>query len=861
MGEVYRAEDTKLGREVALKILPTDLATSQERLARFQREARSLASVDHPNIVHIYSVEQDAGVHFLTMQLIRGEDLSERIPARGMALEDFFDVAISLADALSAAHAKGIIHRDLKPSNVMLDEEGRTKILDFGLAKAGVAESATGASQLSTEAVTQEGLVLGTVPYMSPEQAEGKPVDPRSDIFSLGTVLYQMITGRAPFRGDTALSVLSAILRETPPPITEFNAETPHLLERIVRKCLQKDPDKRYQSTLDLYNDLVELHRESETVAAAPQGLAATQNARRRSIALVALGLVGAAISVALIWRLVVAPRATAPEPPPRWRSSRLTSLPGIQTEPSLSPDGQRIVFVDYSSSQPDIYEQRVGGARTNNLTQGSGVADTQPAYSPDGQRIAFRSERDGGGLYVMGATGEDVRKIVGEGFMPSWSPNGNKIAYCTVGFLLPRRGGNFGQELRIADLETGTIETLDQLGFQPSWSPAGKWIAFMGMGKPGQRDIATIPAAGGEPVWITRDPALDWSPQWAPDGRFLYFASNRGGAHNIWRVEIDQRTGEVVGDFQDVTRGGSGLQGFLSLAEDGRSIAYAERQEISNLMAVPYDQEAMGVTGPPVAITSGPRSVGHFDVSPDGEWIAFMRLSPWEDIVLMRADGSEARKLTDDPHYDRRPRFSPDGEQIYFYSNIDDSVRVWSIRPDGTGRTLITDSDDGFLFTDPSPDGITLSTNSDEGGELFSLAEPYSRQTTWIFPEDSQGRVFHPVDWSPDGRRILGIFSAPGATDSVAALFNLDSKAYEVAPANVGGQGQSFLGTDHRLVWTDGSQVIAHDLRTGETRELLSTAPDLAEWPMLGPDGKTLYFVQRSATSDIHLLVAEDPG
>lgn len=380
-----------------------------------------------------------------------------------------------------------------------------------------------------------------------------------------------------------------------------------------------------------------------------------------------------------------------------------------------------------------------------------------------------------------------------------------------------------------------------------------------MGMGKPGQRDIATIPAEGGEPVWITSDPALDWSPQWAPDGRFLYFVSNRGGAHNLWRVEIDQETGRVGGEFHDVTRGGSGLQGFLSIADDGRSIAYAERQDTSNLMAIHYDQDTMSATGPPVAITSGPRNLGHFDVSPDGEWIAFMRLSPWEDIVLMRADGSETRTLTDDPHYDRRPRFSPDGKQIYFYSNIDDSIRVWSIRPDGTGRTLITDSDKGFMFTDPSPDGITLSTNTDDGGELFSLNQAYSEQATWIFPKDSQGRTFRPLDWSSDGRRILGFLATPGASDSVTALYNLDSEAYEVAPSGVG--GESFLGVDHRFVWTAGSDVIVHDLRTGETRQLISAEPDLARWPKLSPDGKTLYFIQRSASSDIHLLVAEDPS
>jgi len=858
MGEVYLAEDSKLGREIALKILPADLAASPERLKRFQREARTLAAVDHPNIVHIYSVEQAAGVHFLTMQLIRGEELSERIPADGMSLREFFDVAVPLADALSSAHEKGITHRDLKPSNVMIDEEGRAKILDFGLAKSGLIKSGAEASQFPTEALTQEGVVLGTVPYMSPEQAEGKPVDHRSDIFSLGAIFYQMVTGRAPFRGDTALSVLSAILREEPPSITELKADIPHHLGRIVRKCLQKDPSRRYQSARELHNDLLDLRREVETGMVEPVGLGATPSVRQGPRALAALGLVGAVTLLVLIWRLAPDSTSTDLQTPMRWRSSRLTSLAGLQSEPSLSPDGQRFLFVDYSSSPADIYEQRVGGTRPNNLTEASGAADYQPVYSPDGQRIAFRSERDGGGLYVMEATGENVRRFVGEGFMPSWSPGSDRVVYSTVGFSLPWQGGHSGQDLRIADPETGAIETLDQIGFQPSWSPGGGRIAFMGLPIEGQRDIGTIPVEGGDPLWVTKDPALDWSPQWAPDGHFLYFASNRGGAHNIWRVAIDQETGEVLGDLQDVTSGGTELQGFLSIAADGLSIAYAGRQNISNLMAVPYDRKTASVTGPPVAITTGPRSLGLFDISPDGEWIAFMRTSPWEDIVLMRADGSEAHKLTDDPHNDRRPRFSPDGEQIYFYSNSDGALRVWSIRPDGTGRTLITDTDGGFMFIDPSPDGKTLSANTSEGGELFSLTAPYSKQTTWRFPRDSQNRMFAPVDWSSDGRRILGSLFTPGASDAITAIYDLDSEAYEIAPLRMA--LGAFIGDDHHIVWADGSKLMLRDLRAGETRELLSAAPDGARGPMLSPDGETLYFLQQSASSDIHLLVAEDP-
>jgi serine/threonine protein kinase len=303
MGEVYRAEDTKLGREIALKILPADLASSPERLERFQREARTLAAVDHPNIVHIYSVEQDAGVHFLIMQLVRGVELSERIPAGGMKLREFFDVAISLADALSAAHEKGIVHRDLKPSNVMLDDEGRVKILDFGLAKASLAGSAEGASQLPTEeAMTEEGVILGTVPYMSPEQAQGRAVDARSDMFSLGIILYEMATGGRPFGGDNKLSILTAIMRDTPAPITESHPALPPVLSELITRCLEKDPASRHVDSRHLKDALEQLRAEvvSDTSSASGPAVATARATGTRRLLWSGTALVIAVLAASL---------------------------------------------------------------------------------------------------------------------------------------------------------------------------------------------------------------------------------------------------------------------------------------------------------------------------------------------------------------------------------------------------------------------------------------------------------------------------------------------------------------------------------------------------------------------------------
>ncbi len=260
MGEVYVAEDSKLGRRIALKILPPELAESAERLQRFESEARAVAALNHPNIVTVHSVEEADGVHFITMELVRGKTLTASI--HRMSLREFFDVAVPLADALSAAHQQGIVHRDLKPDNIMLTDERRVKILDFGLAKmraTGGDSDPVALSHLPTKSVTSPGMIVGTVAYMSPEQAEGKKVDPRSDIFSLGIILYQLLAGRHPFSGESAASVLSGILKDTPPLVSDVDPRVPHELSRIVRRCLSKGLTERYQSAVDLRNDLEEV--------------------------------------------------------------------------------------------------------------------------------------------------------------------------------------------------------------------------------------------------------------------------------------------------------------------------------------------------------------------------------------------------------------------------------------------------------------------------------------------------------------------------------------------------------------------------------------------------------------------------
>src|SRR5271166_5701022 len=262
MGEVYRATDMKLGRDVALKVLPAEMAHDPERLARFRREAKSLAQLDHPNIVTIYSVEESEGVHFLTMQLVEGQPLDRLICAGGLPLEQIVEIASALGDALAAAHEKGIVHRDLKPANVMVSNEGRVRVLDFGLAK-DVRGSNLGDATVTSASRTEVGVVMGTPAYMSPEQTSGRPLDHRTDIFSMGVMLHEMATGRRPFEGTSSAELVSAILRDTPPAITDARPDLPSDLARIVRRCLEKDPRHRLQTARDVSNEFRDLSRQT----------------------------------------------------------------------------------------------------------------------------------------------------------------------------------------------------------------------------------------------------------------------------------------------------------------------------------------------------------------------------------------------------------------------------------------------------------------------------------------------------------------------------------------------------------------------------------------------------------------------
>ncbi|NIA01740.1 MAG: protein kinase [Bacteroidia bacterium] len=552
MGEVYRAQDMKLGREVAIKVLPETVAGDPERLARFEREAQVVAALNHPNIVTVHSIESvevsGRQVHFIAMELVEGQTLSELLPRDGFPSGRLLEIAIPLADAVSCAHRAGITHRDLKPDNVMIDNEGRLRVLDFGLAKPKEPLSFGESTQAATAtAVTEEGKILGTVAYMAPEQAEGKPVDSRSDVFSLGTILYEMASGRRPFQGDTSMSTIGSILKDEPVSVTELNHSLPRHLGRIVRRCLAKDPDRRYQSALDLRNELEELKAEIDSGGYVSEPHSASLRSSRSSRPLLLLGAVAALAIVALV--AVTSWRGSVP-PPPVYDSRPITSAIGQEMDVNWSPESEFIAFAQHREGNIDVVVQPVAGGDA--VVRAGGPGDeTTPRWSPDGKYLAYVSSLEPGSfIYLVSPHGGSPRKLI-ETNIPMldidtasssmgdrpWAMNGKT--------LLISRVDDSGQiAIYRVDRDNGEAEQLTfplsgSADVSASYSFDGKQIVFARTAGV-HSALMTMPAAGGDPQVLLADEFDNQKPAWRPDNRHVVFLSNRGGGGNtdVWELD-----------------------------------------------------------------------------------------------------------------------------------------------------------------------------------------------------------------------------------------------------------------------------------------------------------------------------------
>ncbi len=745
MGEVYRARDSRLKRDVAIKVLPRAFARDAERLARFEREARAASALNHPNIVCVYDIGRADDTAWIASELVEGQSLRQLLAKGALPLRRVIDIARQIADGLAAAHATGLVHRDLKPENVMLARDGRVKILDFGLAKRSLGAASGGPASAT---ITRPGMISGTPGYMSPEQIAGRTVDQRSDIFSLGVVTYEMLAGRRPFAGDTSVAVMNAVLTDEP---EQLRVEIPTAVARLVQHCLEKEPEHRLQSAADFSFAL--LLQIGERARAPERG-------RRLAWSVLAIALSCLGAIALLLWRQNQVPTSSPP-----LVLTRMTTDAGLTTDPALSPDGKLLAYASDRSGEGnlDIWVQQTAGGAPIRLTRNE-ADDSQPDFSPDGSLIAFRSERSGGGIYVISALGGGERLIAPDGLRPRFSPDGKEIAYF-VGDLGDVFSRNTGKVFIVSS--TGGSPRQFQPGFVaarfPVWSPDGRYILFIGT-EGGTRlvdlwDWYVAGVSGGPAVRtgaaraIATQTLLDSSfvipLAWIPAGDRVLFASTLGDAINLWQLRIPNKTWKINDPPHRLTSG-AGLETLAAVA--GNRLAFISAAQNVSIWTLDVDADRGEVHGALQRATEGPSSDDATDISLDGKKAVFNSNRIGRNAVWIKDFESGKETMV-----------SGRGQSVGIARITADGSRVGYPVGEGTKAPLYTVPASGGMPEQVCDDRCGSFWNWSGDGKKVLYVWRSTRDLTEIFLFDAESKKTFPILQTPEFNLYMPSFSPDG--------------------------------------------------------------------------------------------------
>ncbi|HSD72355.1 MAG TPA: protein kinase, partial [Thermoanaerobaculia bacterium] len=798
---------------------------------------------------------------------VQGESLRDVLESGKLDIRRALDWTAQAASALAAAHEAGIVHRDIKPENLIVNRAGQLKILDFGLAKlverqtapllASSVETLAETPQPTSQGRTGTGVILGTVSYMSPEQARGQPVDHRTDIFSLGLVLYEALTGARPFSGKSAVETLHAIINEEPVSAVERNPRVPTQAVDILGKALAKDPAERYQHAADFALDLRRLARAPATPSPAkPQ--ASRPRSRTGAIAVAAL-LLGIAAGFVLF-------RLSAPKeasPLAEVTITPLTNDPGYEGEPTFSLDGETIAYVSNRTGNFEIFLKQVSGGPDVNITNNP-ADDVQPAFSPDGKQIAFVSTRDsarglgyenfggpptGGDIWVMPALGGKPRRIAESGNFPSWSSDGASIVFMGGGawnkqiFRVSAAGG----EAREVPLQLGVQVNQGRFLMFPSLSPDGRWLLFEGPG-----GVLVAPGEGGEAKVIARGRR----PVWAPDGHSIVYSTTEAGKNSsLWSLPFSGAKGAPQGRGEPLTIG-IAPNSQASISGDGRQIAFSALEQTFNLEVLPFDAEAGRVTGSVKELTAGKNDIQWKSFSPDGRSVAFLK-----NGRIWRLDpGQPAYPLTSDPAFtDGAPQWSPDGRSIAFPRTPEGDatkVSIWVMASDGAGpRRLIEKA----RVPSWMPDSRRIVHVSTVDNYLY-LYDPETRRDQKLTEEPTQAPL---SIVSPDGKWLV-------YQSSAQSFITIHARAIEGGATLVVAATPGQLGSAHPMLSPSGNWLYyqvdhkniyrlpgpAQGWRKAEPRKITDFPESglFIEDPRLSMDGKQLIYSRGKIIGDLWL-------
>lgn len=835
MGEVFRARDERIGRDVAIKILPSSFAADPVRLQRFKEEARSAGTLNHPNLVTIFDIGSENGAPFIVMELLDGVTLRDKLGEQHGDLKKNLMAIADVANAIAAAHAAGVVHRDLKPENIVVTNSGYTKVLDFGLAKLITAAPADG----STTAVkkTDPGVVLGTAGYMSPEQAQGRPADHRSDIFSIGSILYETLTGQRAFAGNSSIDTMHNIIHADPPPVRSIRPEVSPELQRITRKCLAKDPDERYQSARDLAIDLRAAVRD---LGSAPE-VAVVPASKRPVVPLLIGALAIAAIAGAIAWYAALRTRPAAPSVV----SIRPLTSSGDVIEAAISPDGKYLAYVTSRAGVQALWLRQMGTAQSIQLIPPARVNFWAHAFSPDGSSIYYgiKESDAAGALYRIATLGGTSQKILtGIDSCVSFSPDGKQIAYERANY--PASGHS---ALLIANADGSGIRVLAEKKSPelfapmffggPAWSPDGRRIAasVMRAGGGSEARLSEFDAGSGKetpiavPGWRTAAQSV-----WSPDGRVAYTIATASSdlATRLWRVAIPG------GETRRITTGIADWRN-PSITADGKQIVAVAAQSATT---VSIYRASDGVLLRNIGGTQRDGG-GGVAYAPNGRVIYTSNVADVVELWACDSDGGNRQQITTRASLLRDPVVTSDG-RIVFVAYDKGAIDLWRVNLDGTGLTRIMATTVGSVPS-VSPDGriIYFSADLAAGRRLYRL------------PIDG-GQPVAVTDFtmaaptvSPDGKTIAG-WCAIGNERPALGLIDAGSgrllRRFDEAGADTFSTYR--FSTDGKTLYYNATAFLkAIDLTTGKIRTVVQYEP---------PDGTPRFDVGKDGT----LLVAHGP-
>ena len=847
MGEVYRARDTRLDREVAIKVLPEFLTSDPDRLLRFEHEARAAAALNHPNILAVYQMATHESVPYMVSELLEGETLRERLDRGPLPLRKAIDYGVQVAHGLAAAHEKSIIHRDLKPENLFISKDGRAKILDFGLAK--IVQPQEAASDLDPTAMmhTDPGLVVGTVGYMSPEQVRCQAIDHRSDIFALGAILHEMVTGKRTFRKPTSADTISAILNDEPPPITRVAPNTPPALQRIVQRCLEKNREQRFQSASDLAFALEAL---SDSAITSPVAVR-DQNSKKPNRVRAAMAGVAVALGA-----LVPAYWWMQPLPEPKVSNYVQLTHDGLQKS-LIGTDGSRIYLhlgsgnLGSSSSQGIAEISSSGGEpRRISITPSTDMLPVD--LSPDGSQLLVLDGQGAppkGPLWSIPIVGGSPRRLgdtVGE--TAAWSPDGKMLVYTNLSDMFLAKSD--GTESRRLISVKGDIKHV-------TWSPDSSHLRFdttESAGGLGQQLAWGVSPAGTDlhrlfAGW--HNPPDECCGKWTADGKYFVFQSNS----QIWAVP--RKAGFFHSEPKPVALTSSPMSLSSPLpSKDGKRLFVIGQTYRGELMR--YDSKS-GQFSPFL----GGISAEYVAFSKDGQWVAYVS---YRDGTLSRSrlDGSERLQLTYPPLYAVLPRWSPDGKKIIFFEfalSPDRPARIYEVSPQGgSPRQLMPNDRSPQLDPNWSPDGskIVYGGESNDATSAIRLLDVASRQVSNL--PDSHG-LFSPR-WSPNGRYI----SAFSSDSMRLVLFDFQTQKWtELAQGSLGWLNWSKDGQYVYVLDYRGKGAVIRIRVSNHKTEPVVNLKDFVSAGryggslVLAPDDSPL-LLRDTGTQDIYALDWEEP-